>query len=148
MKTPHALDLEPGKPAAEGYDRRVRFAYAKEAHSFGYNTAAGAYDGSGHTQSGLPQVSYEGPAETDPASYTADVSLPAAATVTTHIKTTEQKDNYGHSLEKTAYGEVGSPDQHLTSHATYVKNEEAWILRPCETWTTAEGTPPPTITCW
>ena len=59
--------------------------------------------------------------------------------MTTHIKTTEQKDNYGHSLEKTAYGEVGSPDQHLTSHATYVKNEEAWIHRPCETWTTAEG---------
>ncbi|MDY0002072.1 MAG: RHS repeat-associated core domain-containing protein, partial [Polyangia bacterium] len=71
------------------------------------------------------------------------VTLPAAASITTHLKSTvDEVDDYGNTRQTTAHGCIsGIPicevDQPITQHATFALNPDKWLHRPCESWTTS-----------
>jgi RHS repeat-associated protein len=136
---PHALDLPPGKDPVRDA-RPVRFAYPAETHTFGYNTHA--FVAGSQTQN-LLALRLEGAGGAGATTHEANVTLPAAASITTHLKSTvDEVDDYGNTRQTTAHGCIsGVPicevDQPITQHATFAMNPDKWIHRPCESWTTA-----------
>ena len=136
---PHQDDNQPGLD--EYFHRSVRFSYAAESHSFGYNTTnwqAGTY-----TPSGILAIRTEGPGGTVDQTHTASIPLPATQATTVHVKSDSQVDDLAQVTRSRAFGQVDKQplpdDPVIEKHAIYAKKESAWIHRVCESWV-AEGT--------
>jgi RHS repeat-associated protein len=131
IMTPHEDDSAPGMAADPG--RMVRFAYAAEAHTFGYDTSA--LQSGTTTQAGMLLWRSEGLGGSGAVASNVDVSLPVSGGVT-HLLGTTEVDDRAQPTTRTAYGCVScvTPDPIIRSRATYASREEKWIHRPCESW--------------
>jgi RHS repeat-associated protein len=132
--TPHADDTAPGMAADPG--RSVRFAYAAESHSLGYDT--NALQSGITTQAGMLRWRSEGPGGSGAVSRTVDVTLPVGSGVT-HFLGTSEVDDFARPTTSRAHGRVGSNDPVIARRATYAADLEKWIHRPCESWVESDG---------
>jgi len=128
----HPDDLVPGLPADKA--RTVRFSYAAESHSFGYNTHAqqtGTTTPTSRTQAGLVRARVEDGTTTP--DELIDLDLPIDASHTTHTKSGKQVNDYAQTTVATAHGRPGV-ESWIATHSHYNQNEAAWIHRVCETY--------------
>jgi RHS repeat-associated protein len=129
IMTPHADDSAPGMAADPG--RMVRFAYAAEAHTFGYDTSA--LQSGTATQAGMMLWRSEGLGGSGAVASNVDVTLPVGSGIT-HLLGTTEVDDRAQPTRTAAHGRVGSTDPLIVKRATYAANDASWILRPCESW--------------